>query len=51
MIAAVEVALDGGRENAAEHGRKVWVKFGMSQHGGADNDFSAGIEFAVGALL
>ena len=49
--AAVDVALDGDRENVAEHGRKARVKLGMSQHGGPDNDFSAGIEFAIGALL
>ena len=38
-------------ENAAQRGGKVRVKFGMSQHGGADNYFAAGIEFAVCGLL
>lgn len=49
--AAINVTLHGSREDVAEHGREVRVEFRMSQHGGADDDFSAGIEFVVGALL
>ena len=49
--AAIHVALYGGGENVAEHGREVGIKLGMSENGSADNDFSACIEFAIGVLL
>ena len=50
-VAAVDVALHGDGENAAQRGRKVRMKVGMGKHGGADNYFAACIDLAVCGLL
>ena len=50
-VAAVDVALDGGRENLAQRRRKVRVKLGMGKHGRPDNYFAAGIDLAIRGLL
>ena len=48
---AVHLALHGDRENVAKRRRKGRVELGMGQHGGTDDDLSAGVAFTVCALF
>jgi hypothetical protein len=50
-VAAIDIVLDCDSENPAQRGRKIRVKVGMGKHGGADNYFAAGVDFAVCGLL
>ena len=50
-VAAVDVALDGDRENLAQRRRKVRVNLGMRKHGRTDNYFATGVDLPVCGLL